>query len=143
MKRWFVAGMLALAFAGLVGCDEEGDAGGNPVGRLNGTWNGTMVATELMGRPAEDSDVVPATLIFEETSSSHATTTFKLVFQANGIPGLFTGQMDHASLDIQFISNADYTYTFEGRVNDAFNSMSGTWTVNIPGGMSGTWQASR
>lgn len=147
MKRFCLILAMALAMTGLCGCDEEEETGGSKSpGSLNGTWSGTMVATELMGRPAEDSDIVPITMTFTEGPESMTAnnTRFTVVFQANGFPGVFSGEMEDGTGDLSFSATSDYTYTFVGHVGElAPNSMSGTWTVNIPGGMSGTWQASR
>ena len=146
MKRFCLTLAMAMAMTGFCGCDEDEEpSGSTSPGSLNGTWRGTMVATELMGRPAEDSDIVPITMTFTEgpESMTSSATRFTVVFQANGFPGVFSGEVDDNG-DLQFSATADYTYTFVGHVGDlAPNSMSGTWTVNIPGGMSGTWQASR
>ena len=143
MKRMLAFLILALAIPNLCGCEDDEEGSGDSSGSLNGTWNGTMVVTALGGYGATDSDVVPITLIISETSVTYNVTRFSLVFQANEMPGIFTGGMDHDSRDIQFSATADYTYNFYGRLDSGYKNMNGTWSVNIPGGMSGTWQASR
>lgn len=145
MKRWVMAGMLALAVAGLVGCDEDEETtgGGISSSNLNGTWNGTMVATRLMGYPAEDSDVVPISLVLTMTEDNEDQQYYDIVFRANGMPGIFTGRLEKETMHIVFSATADYTYTFIGTAGASSRTMSGTWSVNIPGGMSGTWQASQ
>lgn len=140
MKRWVMAGLLAFAFAGLAGCDEDDEeSSGGSANSVAGTWNGTMVATRLMGQPVEESDVVPFTMNIKQTGEY-----IDVTFQANGYPGFFTGHYYHdVDRSIDFSTTADYTYSFFGNVAYGQGSMSGMWVVNIPGGMSGTWQASR
>ncbi len=137
MKRQFVAALMVVAMAGFCGCGEEDDTSPNGSRSAAGTWNGTMQATSIMGQPVAESDVVPFTMNISQNGES-----ITVVFQANGYPGVFSGWF-FGNGEILFSATADYTYSFQGVVANGERSMSGRWTVDIPGGMSGSWQASR
>ena len=145
MKRFCLTLAMALAMAGICGCDEDEEPGSEAGADFySGTWNGTMTATQLMGQPALESDIVPITLIITVTDDSIRDEIFlSIVFQANGMPGIFTGTANGKDGTIVFAARADYDYVFRGTIDYSARTMAGTWTVNIPGGMSGTWQAGR
>ena len=134
-----MAAWMVVAMAGFCGCGEEEETGGSGAESVSGTWNGTLQATTLMGQKVEpgNSEVVPFTMNISQMGES-----ITVAFQANGYPGVFTGWY-FGDGSISFSTTADYTYTFLGNVAYGETSMSGAWSVNIPGGMSGTWQASR
>ena len=141
MKQRIMAALMVLAMAGFYGCDEEEEATSTTPNSVAGRWSGTMQATSFMGQSVApgDSDVVPFTMNITQSGEY-----IDVTFQANGYPGFFTGHYYHdvdRSIDVS--TTADYTYSFFGNVAYGQGSMSGMWVVNIPGGMSGTWQASR
>ena len=139
MKQWFVATMMVVAMAGFCGCDEEDETTSSGGRNISGTWNGTMQVTTFMGQTVApgDSEVVPFTMNISQTADS-----ITVLFQANGYPGVFSGSY-YEDGSISFTATADYTYNFMGNVAYGETSMSGAWWVNTPGGMSGSWQASR
>lgn len=145
MKQRIMAALMVLAMAGFCGCDEEEETGSDAGSDFySGTWNGTMVATKLMGYDAVDSDVVPITMNITVTDDAIRDEIFlSIVFQANGMPGIFMGTANGKTGTISFAARADYDYVFRGTIDYGARTMAGTWTVNIPGGMSGTWQVSR
>ena len=142
MKRHFMAALMVVAMAGFTGCDGEADetTDTGPDSSVAGTWSGTMKATRFMGQPvaAGDSEVVPFTMSISQSGGD-----IDVSFQANEYPGFFTGTFSKSDGYIQFSATADYKYQFFGYVGFGNRSITGQWSVNIPGGMGGTWQASR
>ena len=139
MKQWFVAALMVVAMAGFCGCDEEEETSSDGSRSVAGTWNGTLKATAFMGQTVApgDSDVVPLTMNISQNGES-----ITVLFQANEYPGVFSGWF-FGNGEILFSATADYRYSFQGMVANGERIMSGRWAVDIPGGMSGTWQASR
>ena len=141
MKQRIMAALMVLAMAGFYGCDEEEEATSTTPNSVAGRWSGTMQATSFMGQSVApgDSDVVPFTMNITQSGDY-----IEVAFQANEYPGFFSGHY-YYDLDrsIDFKATADYTYFFFGTVDWGERSMSGAWSVSIPGGMSGTWQANR
>ena len=141
MKRQFMAAWMVLAMAGFCGCEEEEETNSGGPNSVAGSWNGTMVVTKFMGQTVApgDSDVVPFTMNITQSGDY-----IEVAFQANEYPGFFSGHYYYdVDRSIDFTATADYTYYFFGNVDWGERSMSGAWTVNVPGGMQGTWQASR
>ena len=135
-----MAALMVVAMAGFCGCEEDAETTSGGSDSVAGTWNGTLKATSFMGQTVApgDSEVVPFTMNITQTGEN-----IEVAFQANGYPGFFTGKYQGRDGYIGFTATADYTYTFTGYVGGGNRSMSGAWSVNISGGMSGTWQASR